>query len=241
MHDFMTKYAEQAWLQAALPPSATVLDIAAGTGALTLVAAQGGHQILSTDFSADMMASVAAHALPNVRTQVMDGQALDLADASFDAAFSLFGIMLFPDYSKGLSEMARVLRPGGLGCMGSWASEAGAASSLLIVQRIHQFYPDTPISYPVKGVSDLSDPTRLLDAMTSAGFADVIVNKVTFDFIQDEESFMDISKKFQASKMWQLDDAQKAVVVDSIKESLQKSGGKLAVPSPAWIATGRKV
>jgi SAM-dependent methyltransferase len=43
----------------------------------------------------------------------MDGQALDLPDAAFDAVFSIFGVIMFPDWRKGLAEMARVTRPGG--------------------------------------------------------------------------------------------------------------------------------
>ncbi len=90
-----------------------MLDIACGAGALALVAARDGAQILATDFSPGMVAAVLSHGLPNVDALVMDGQALDLPDACFDAAFSIFGIMLFPDWRKGLAEMARVVRPGG--------------------------------------------------------------------------------------------------------------------------------
>ena len=45
--------------------------------------------------------------------QVEDGQALSFADRSFDAAISMFGVMLFPDHQAGLREMARVLRQAG--------------------------------------------------------------------------------------------------------------------------------
>ena len=43
----------------------------------------------------------------------MNGEALTVPDASFDAAFSIFGVMLFSDWRRGLREQARVLRSGG--------------------------------------------------------------------------------------------------------------------------------
>src|SRR3546814_17887435 len=43
----------------------------------------------------------------------MGGQALDLPDAGFDRACSVFGISLFPDWHAKLRELARVLKPGG--------------------------------------------------------------------------------------------------------------------------------
>ena len=42
----------------------------------------------------------------------MDGEALDFPAASFDAALSVFGVILFPDAARGLAEMRRVVRPG---------------------------------------------------------------------------------------------------------------------------------
>ena len=44
-----------------------------------------------------MVARVAVAGLPGLDSRRMDGQALDIADVSFDAAFSMFGIFLFPD------------------------------------------------------------------------------------------------------------------------------------------------
>ncbi len=66
-------------------------------------------------FLARLVARVAAAGRPNVDARVMDGQALALPDAGFDAVFSIFGVILFPDWRKGLAEMARVTRPGATG------------------------------------------------------------------------------------------------------------------------------
>jgi ubiquinone/menaquinone biosynthesis C-methylase UbiE len=50
-----------------------------------------------------------------VETRVMDGHALELDDDSFDIAGSQFGVMLFPDMPRGISQPARVTKPAG-GC-----------------------------------------------------------------------------------------------------------------------------
>ena len=64
----------------------------------------------------------------------MDGQALDLPDAAFDATVSVFGVMLFPDWRAGLREMARVTRPGGSAAIAVWKSADGAALHLLLTR-----------------------------------------------------------------------------------------------------------
>ena len=97
-----------------------VLDVAAGTGESTLMAARRaspmGH-VLAVDASASML-SVAAEAaqregLTNIKTRVMNAEDLTIESDSFDAAISRIALMLFPNPVKALTEMRRVVRPGG--------------------------------------------------------------------------------------------------------------------------------
>ena len=81
-----------------------VLDIAAGTGETTLLAAKRvgpGGSVVAVDISASMLAIAAGAArdagLDNVETQVQDITQLDLASATFDAAISRLGLMFLPD------------------------------------------------------------------------------------------------------------------------------------------------
>src|SRR3954447_9757896 len=81
-----------------------VLDVAAGTGEQTLLAARRvgpGGFVLAVDISAEMLdlAAEAARAaeLSNVETWVLDAQALDLDPGSFDAAICRSGLMLMSD------------------------------------------------------------------------------------------------------------------------------------------------
>ena len=97
-----------------------VLDVGAGAGDATLAAAQRvgpNGRVLATDISASMLeiaAESARHAgLSNVGTLVVDAQRLDLESDSFDAAVSRHCLMLLPDYHQTLTQIRRVLKPGG--------------------------------------------------------------------------------------------------------------------------------
>lgn len=103
--------------QVGLRPGMRFLDVAAGTGGLSIPAARLGAQVLGVDISPAMIERLTERArkegLSNVEGRVMDGQSLDLEDDSFDVAGSQCGLMLFPDLPRGLSEMVRVTKRGG--------------------------------------------------------------------------------------------------------------------------------
>lgn len=97
-----------------------ILDVAAGAGDQSLQAAERvgpSGRILATDISSKILEFAAENARiagrPNIETRVMDGEALDLPDSSFDAVISRVGLIYFPDQQKALAEMKRVLKPGG--------------------------------------------------------------------------------------------------------------------------------
>lgn len=93
------------------------LDVAAGSGALTIHAARMGARVLATDISPVMIERLEARArqeeLSDLQTRVMDGADLDLADDAFDMTASQNGVSIFPDLQAGLREMVRVTKPGG--------------------------------------------------------------------------------------------------------------------------------
>jgi ubiquinone/menaquinone biosynthesis C-methylase UbiE len=93
------------------------LDVAVGSGTLSIPAARLGAQVLATDISPVMVERLRARAdkegLPNLETCVMDGQALELEEGSFDISGSQHGVSLFPDMPRGLRELVRVTKPEG--------------------------------------------------------------------------------------------------------------------------------
>ena len=120
MNSVMTAGLHHRWREravdlAAVGPGDRVLDVATGTGDLAIalkrrVGRDG--EVVGTDFSERMLE------LARAKTDDVDfetGNALDLpyADDSFDAATVGFGARNFADLARGLSEMGRVVRPGG--------------------------------------------------------------------------------------------------------------------------------
>jgi len=102
--------------RAALAPGMRFLDVAVGSGALSIPAARLGAEVMAVDQSPAMLERLSQRARAEdleVQIGVMDGHALDLADGSFDLVGSQFGVMLFPDAPRALGEMARVTRSGG--------------------------------------------------------------------------------------------------------------------------------
>lgn len=98
----------------------TVLDIATGTGDLAILMSQtGASQITGVDISEGMLQvgrqKVKAAGLDSrIDLQLGDSENLPFADASFDAITVAFGIRNFENLEKGLGEILRVLKPGGI-------------------------------------------------------------------------------------------------------------------------------
>lgn len=121
-HRWRARAADLAQLQ----PGARALDVACGTGDLALELARRvgpGGEVVACDFSEQMLELASAKATardgsgdaPHAPIQVQWANALELPyrDDEFAAATVGFGARNFSDLERGLSEMARVVRPGG--------------------------------------------------------------------------------------------------------------------------------
>lgn len=95
-----------------LSPGERLLIIGCGTGADLLFIPEEV-RVLATDLTPAMLRQAEMHARPGIDFRVMDGLALDLPDASFDAAILHMVLEVIPDPARCLAEAARVLRPGG--------------------------------------------------------------------------------------------------------------------------------
>lgn len=103
------------------PQDKTVLDLCCGQGTLTAMLSEAGASVTGLDFSEEMLERAAANA-PEAELRQGDAGALPFDDGSFDHVTCNFGIMHLPDQQKALSEVRRVLRPGGSFLMATWAA-----------------------------------------------------------------------------------------------------------------------
>lgn len=176
-------YAQDALDLAAPAADARVLDVAAGPGSLTRLAARRVAHVSALDYSPAMIgllrADAAARGLDNVDAIVGDGQALPYPDAGFDAGFSMFGLFMFPDRGAGLRELHRVVRPGGRVVIASWATFDPDSPFLAVFAALRAALPELPLQAPQM---PLSDPASLHAEMTAAGFRDVRVEQRSHEF-----------------------------------------------------------
>jgi demethylmenaquinone methyltransferase / 2-methoxy-6-polyprenyl-1,4-benzoquinol methylase len=99
---------------AADPIGGSVLDVAAGTGALSReLSARGATEVIALDLSVQMLLAGRRRSAPRVRSVAGDGLRLPFPDAAFDAVTIGFGLRNIPDPPAALREFARVTRPGG--------------------------------------------------------------------------------------------------------------------------------
>ena len=173
-------YAADALEMARLPARAHIVDVAAGPGTLSLLAADRAERVEALDFSPEMVAvlrrRVAERGATNVRVQEGDGQALPFADSSFDGAFSLFGLMFFPDRAAGFRELRRVLKPGGRAVVSAWGPTTEVPVLAALFDAIRELLPDLPLG---GGRQPLSDPEEFRAEMVAAGFREVEIRSVT--------------------------------------------------------------
>jgi len=111
------RIAEDALHRVGLRPGMRFLDVAAGSGALSIPAARLGAQVVATDIAPTMVERLTARArregLVGLVGRVMDGHDLGLDDDTFDLSGSQFGVSLLPDLERGLRELVRVTKRGG--------------------------------------------------------------------------------------------------------------------------------
>lgn len=157
------------------------LDVAAGTGGLSLPAARIGARVVATDWAPKMIerleARVRSEGLANIEGRVMDCHKLDFEDGTFDVCGSQFGVMLVPDQATALREMVRVTRPGGRVLVIAYGSPENFEALQIFVEALKSVTPDftglpddpPPLEFQV------ADPEVLRTRLVEVGLKDVIV------------------------------------------------------------------
>jgi SAM-dependent methyltransferase len=100
-----------------------VLDLACGSGNLTIPAARTGARVTGLDIAPNLLAAAAEWAQrEDLSIQFDEGnvESLPYADKSFEVVTSMFGVMFSPRPERVLAELARVTKPGGQVALANW-------------------------------------------------------------------------------------------------------------------------
>ena len=172
----------------------SVLDVATGTGDVAIAIAKtfGGAQVTGLDPSVGMLEVGKQKVVQeNLQTQVEliagDAQEMPFESNTFAASCISFGIRNVPDRVKGLSEMARVTRPGGKVVVLELSEPKGGILTPFAKLHIHWVIPilGTLLSsskeywYLQKSIQAFPPAKEFAEVMESAGLTDVKVHRLT--------------------------------------------------------------
>lgn len=169
------------WLvkNAAPRPGQRLLEIAAGPGDTGFMAAPllgPTGRLVSSDFAPNMIEAArkrgAELGIENVDYQLLDAQAMDLPDDSFDAAICRWGYMLMPDPAAAFRETRRVLRPGGRLAFAVFTGPADnpwVSMPVAVLREAGHLPP--PSNEWTPGILALGDRARLQSLVDGAAFS----------------------------------------------------------------------
>jgi ubiquinone/menaquinone biosynthesis C-methylase UbiE len=236
-----------------LQPGDRFLDVAAGTGGLSLPAARLGAVVLATDWSPAMIerfeARVRDERLRTAEGRVMDCHALELPDDTFDVTGSQFGIMLVPDQPGALREMVRVTRPGGRVLVIAYGSPAELEFLQFFVGALTAVAPEFPglPDDPPPLEFQASDPNVLHRRLTDAGLKDVRVERTAerpaFSSGQDLWDWVLYGNPIPGMLVADLTEDQRARLRDVLDRMLREraeANGKAVLTNAVHIGIGTK-
>ena len=252
--------ATRALIQAArVKPGMHVLDLATGPGdpAITLADAVGpdGH-VTATDLSPGMVAAAAANAklggMTNMSFAEADMEALPFTDGMFDAITCRFGIMFCPNTEQALSEVLRVLKPGGRAAFVVWGPpfEQGFISTTMKLCAKYTSLPEC----------ELGAPNAFNFAKT--GKLSALMERTRFQQVQEGYQAVVMPWEGSAEEYWQyvsetatplremlqkIEDEGNAHTIPALIDELTKAyrtfadGQRLNFPATINVASGEKV
>jgi SAM-dependent methyltransferase len=234
-----------AWL--GMPPGSRWIDVGCGTGALSgaVLAVAAPAAVTGVDASAAYLAFAARSIGDRVRFAAGDAQALPEPNGGNDAAVSGLVLNFVPQPERMLSEMARVVRPGGVVAVYVW-DYAGE------MQLMRHFWDAAVVLDPGALALDegrrfpICNPIQLADALRNAGLSAVETRAIDVptrfrDFDDYWSPFLSAQGPAPGYAM-SLDEERRAALRDRIRASLPiAADGSIPLIARAWAARGVRV
>lgn len=218
-----------------------LLDVACGTGVVAREARQRGATVTGLDRN-DGMLAVAARLDPDIDWQEGMAETLPFPEASFDCVTCQFGLMFFEDRVNALTEMSRVLRPGGRLVVATWDCLPHSPGYDAMAALLKKLF-GREIARALEAPFTLGDPDDLISLFDAAGInAPVIRTRPGLARFPGLEDWV-----FTDIKGWTLSESideeqYQALLAAAARDLVRftRADGRVEFCSPAHIVTARK-
>jgi SAM-dependent methyltransferase len=192
---FMSSQLFEPWARelvrrAAPRPGGSALDVATGPGTVArLIASEIGDagSCVASDISPAMLALAAAKPAGTGSAPIeyleCSATALACADESFEVVLCQQGLQFMPDRLAAMREIHRVLVPGGVACVSTWAAERPLGLFGPMADAMRGSGIDEPYPHAFDGASYVIAASDLHTLLTTAGFGDIRIETVELDCI----------------------------------------------------------
>lgn len=207
---------------------ASLLELGVGTGRIALPTAQAGGLVAGLDISAEMLTLAAQRAKATEIELALicgDAQQLPFPDQSFEAVLAVHVLHLLPDWRSALSEIVRVLKPGGLFVQGSdWRDPDSCVGRLRTQLRLAaiEFMPGS--RPPGAGAA-------LAQALARSGgrMSDPFVAATWVNSVSPADVLAGMAARFDA-ETWVLSDTMLAAVMERVHAWAEATWSDLTEP-----------
>ena len=178
-------YADDIATRVAAHSPKRVLELAAGTGIVTLALRKHlppATQLTATDLNQPML-DIAKKKFPNPQNltfQTADAQNIPFPDGSFDTVICQFGVMFFPDKDRSYREVSRVLTNGGRYIFNVWDAQSFNPFGRIAHETIGSFFKsDPPKFYQVPfGYNSIDAIKQSLIAASFGGITVAVLDRI---------------------------------------------------------------
>ncbi len=222
---------------AGIAPGQRVLDVGCGPGALTteLVHRLGASDVAAVDPTEQFVAA-ARERHPGVEVRIAAAEELPFADGQFDATLAQLVVHFMHDPVRGLAEMARVTRDGGVVAACVWDHAGGKTPLAPFWYAVHQLDPNAPDESRLAGGHE----GHLTELSTTAGWRGI--EETALPVSVEHATFEDWWEPFTLGVgpagvyLTSLNNERRSELRERCYESL--GAGPFAIESRAWTARG---
>lgn len=216
-------------------PGMAVLDMAAGTGRVSVPLSEAGLRVTACDIADKMLGEIASKTDTDIKTVVGSADALPFDDDSFPLVALARALYLIPNWQGAIAEMARVLKPGGY-FIHEWGSGEPGTTIVRLRERLRARLLDM-------GVVDIFHPGARCEAdviteLLTHGFDEIGAVKVETGMVMSLQDFIDKIAGRECSYLWGVSEpiAERAIaeLTEWAKSELGALDQSVNVPSETY-------